>query len=315
MTKSIPHHAGIDISKQHLDAHVIPGNHTKRFANTPLGWRGLAQWLRHFAPQRIVYESTGPYHKGMERTLANQGLPVVRANARRVRNFADAIGITAKTDNVDANVLARYSAIVTPDVTEITSQELEELKELESARRALVKSQTTIASRREGITSKLLKRQAKTTEKLIKQQIAEIDKAARIIIQTNSDLNHRYKIIRSIPGLGPVAALSLIVLMPELGRLDEKQVASLAGLAPFARDSGSFKGKRHCHGGRRHLRRALYMPALVAMRFNPSMAEKYQTLVACGKPAKVAITAIMRKLLILANALIRDGRIWTPTAP
>jgi transposase len=315
MTNSIPHHAGIDISKQHLDAHVIPGNHCKRFPNTPPGWRTLGHWLMQFAPQRIVYESTGPYHKGMERALASQDLPIVRANARRVRSFADAIGIAAKTDNIDADVLARYSAIVAPDVTKIAGQELEELKELESARRALVKAQTTIASRKEGLTSKLLKRQANTMSKLIVKQIAEIDKTARLIIETNSDLNHRYKIIRSIPGLGPVAALSLIVLMPELGRLDEKQVASLAGLAPFARDSGSFNGKRHCHGGRRNLRRTLYMPALVAMRFNPDLEEKYRTLRACGKPAKVAITAIMRKLLILANALVRDGRNWTPTAP
>ena len=118
MTRRIPHHAGIDISKQHLDAHVIPGNHCKRFPNTPPGWRTLGHWLMDFAPQRIVYESTGPYHKGMERALASQGLPIVRANARRVRSFADAIGIAAKTDDIDADVLARYSAIVAPDVTD-----------------------------------------------------------------------------------------------------------------------------------------------------------------------------------------------------
>lgn len=314
MTQQITHYAGIDISKDHLDAHVVPGDHAKRFANTKTGWRVLAKWLSAFAPDRIVYESTGPYHQGMERALASRSLPIVRVNARRARRFAEAIGSTAKTDPVDARMLAHYGAMLRPDVTTLNSQVIEELKELEKARRALVKARTAITNRCKNLVSPLLKRQAKATCKQLNAQIAEIDATAMTIIAMEPDLKQRYAIFCSIPGVGAVTALSLIVLMPELGSLDDKQVASLAGLAPIARDSGKFRGKRFCQGGRAALRQALYMPALVALRFNADMKAKYEALIARGKPAKVAITAIMRKLVILANALIRDKRKWAPLA-
>lgn len=315
MTDRIPHYAGIDISKDHLDAHVIPAEQARRFANTKTGWRALAKWLKAFAPERVVYESTGPYHQGMERALASRSLPIVRVNARRARSYADASGTDAKTDRVDARMLAQYGASIELPITQINSEAIEEIKELEAARRALIKARTALANRSKNLTSPLLKRQAKAARKMIDAQIAEIDEAAQAIIAKYHDLQQRYQILCSIPGIGQATAVSMMVLMPELGELDEGQAASLAGLAPFAQESGKWKGKQFCQGGRAKLRQALYMPALVALRFNQDMKAKYQELIKRGKPPKVAITALMRKLVILANALLRDNRKWTPMAP
>jgi len=311
MTNHLPHHAGIDISKDHLDVHILPGDHAQRFSNTASGWQALAQWLTDFAPERIVYESTGPYHRGMERALASLTLPIVRLNARRVRSFADALGILAKTDQIDARILARFAAVMMPDVTKLNSDAVEELKELESARRALIKSKTALTNRSKTLATALLKRQARVTCRQIDTHIAQIDQAATDIIAAHEDLKRRFEIVCSIPGIGPATALALIVLMPELGTLDEKQAASLAGLAPVACDSGTWRGQRFCQGGRAKLRQALYMPALVAARHNADLRAKYDDLIGRGKPPKVAITALMRKLIILANALVRDDRTWT----
>ena len=315
MTHHIPHHAGIDISKDYLDAHVIPADQARRFANTKSGWRALAKWLAAFAPERIVYEATGAYHQGMERALASRTLPIVRVNPRRARSFANAIGTLAKTDPVDARMLAQYGATVDLPIAELNSEAIEELRELEAARRALIKTRTALANRSKNLMSTLLKHQAKDARKQIDAQIAEIDEAVQELIARHHDLAQRYQILCSIPGVGLATAVSLIVLMPELGARDEGQAASLAGLAPIARDSGKWKGKRFCQGGRAKLRQALYMPALVAVRFNADMKAKYEALIERGKPAKVAITAIMRKLVILANALLRDDRKWAPSAP
>lgn len=313
MTQQITHCAGIDISKDHLDVHVTPGEHVRQFTNSTTGWRALAKWITGFAPERIVYESTGPYHRGMERALASQSLPIVRVNARRARRFAEALGTTAKTDRVDARMLARFAATLMPDVTALNPQAIEELREIEAARRALIKARTAIKNRSRTFELEVLGRQSDASLALIEVQIAELDHAALALIKQHEKLHRRHEIFCSIPGVGPTTATTLQVLMPELGTMDEKQVASLAGLAPVARDSGNWRGKRFCQGGRARLREALYMPALVAMRFNPDLKTKYDDLVARGKPAKVAITAIMRKLIILANALVRDGRKWTPS--
>lgn len=315
MTETIACAAGIDISKQHLEAHVQPGGQAKRFTNDKTGWRALAKWLIGCAPERIVYEATGPYHRGLERALSSAALPLVRVNPRRARRFAEAIGTSAKTDPVDARMLALYGLMLSPDVTPINSQTLEQLRELEAARRALVKARTAQTNRSKNLVSSLLKRQARATLKQINAQIRQIDQACRALISANPDLQRRLAILTSIPGLGETTAVTLIALMPELGRLDEKQVASLAGLAPIARESGQYRGKRFISGGRADLRQALYMPALVAIRFNDQMKRKYDALTQAGKPAKVAITAVMRKLIILANALIHHNRMWAQTAP
>ena len=310
MSTTIACTAGIDISKQHLDAHIHPSNAAKRFCNSKSGWRALATWFASFNPQRIVYEATGPYHRAMEQALAARALPLVRVNPRRARRFAEVLGTSAKTDRVDARMLALYGAMLAPGLTAISSQILEELRELEAARQALLKVQTAQINRSKSLASALLKRQTRAILKLIKTQIEAIDRASAKIIEAEPSLRHRFAILMSIPSVGAITARAMIVLMPELGNLDEKQVASLAGLAPFARDSGQWRGKRFCQGGRARLRNALYMPALVACRFNPQLNAWYNNLVNAGKPKNVAITAVMRKLIIIANALIRDNRMW-----
>ena len=315
MAQDIAYFAGIDISKDNLDTHVYPGDHVKQFSNNTTGWRALAKWLSQFTPERVVYEATGVYHKDMERALANRSMPIVRVNPRRARRFAEALGTIAKTDRVDAYILARFGAMMAPEITVLHCQAIEELSELQAARRALIRANTAQNNRSKNLKQTVLKRQAKAMLKLIEAQIKEIDSASVELIGADEKLKERYEILLSIPGIGPPTAIAMIVLMPELGSLDEGQVASLAGLAPIANDSGTHRGKRVCKGGRANLRQALYMPALVAARFNADLKEKYDKFIEAKKPAKVAITALMRKLLVLANALLRDNRKWLPVAP
>jgi transposase len=311
MEDSIAQTAGVDISKDTLDVHLHPAGATRRFANDARGFAALIAWLGGFAISRIVFEPTGPYHHAFERRLGKAGLPLVKVNPRQARRFAEAIGRLAKTDAVDAAMLARFGALLEPPVRPMASQSLDEMKELHIARRALVKDRVAAKNREHTRRSPLLKRQAAERLKQIERQIAAIDAALRSIRDADPVLKARFEILHSIPGIGEATALALLVEIPELGTIENKAAASLAGLAPMARDSGQARGKRFIRGGRAQLRQALYMPALVAVRFNDAMKAKYQAFIAAGKPPKVALTAIMRKLLILANALIRDGRLWT----
>lgn len=202
-------------------------------------------------------------------------------------------------------MLARMGSLLTPPVRPINSQVIDDMKELHIARLALVKDRTAAKNREHACRAPLLQRHAAQRLAQIDRQIVAIDAALKACLQSDPDLVARFKIIVSIPGIGTLTALTMLIEMPELGSLNNKQVASLAGLAPQARDSGQHRGKRHIHGGRAVLRQALYMPALVAARFNAELEAKYQAMIAAGKPAKVAITTIMRKLIILPNALLR----------
>jgi len=312
MDDTIAQTVGVDISKDMLDIHLHPAGMIRRLANDATGFAALIDWLRGFAIERIVFEPTGAYHRAFERRLAEAGLPLVKINPRQARRFAEAIGAYAKTDTVDAALLARLGAMLKPPIRPVLSQGLDDLKELHIARQALVRDRVAAQNRAHTRRSPLLKRQAANRLSQIERQIAAIDAALIAQIEADPDLKARFDILLSIPGLGQISAFAILIDMPELGQIEHKCIASLAGLAPMARDSGQRTGKRFIRGGRRHLRQALYMPALVAMRFNADLKAKYQTLLAAGKPPKVAITAIMRKLLILANALLRDGRTWTP---
>lgn len=311
MEDSIAQSAGVDISKDTLDVHLHPGGTARRFANDAEGLSALTVWLAGFSINRIVFEPTGPYHRTFERQLGRAGLPLVKVNPRQARRFAEAIGRLAKTDAVDAAMLARFGALIEPPSRPIASEALDEMKELHIARRALVKDRAAAKNREYTRRASLLKRQAAERLKQIERQITAIDAALRTILEADDILKARFEILHSIPGIGEATALAILVEMPELGSIENKAAASLAGLAPIARDSGHTRGKRFIRGGRAQLRQALYMPALVAVRFNEAMKAKYQAFIAAGKPPKVALTAIMRKLLILANALIRDGRTWT----
>ncbi|MER9159434.1 IS110 family transposase [Mesorhizobium sp. M0220] len=315
MTAIIARTLGIDISKDRLDVHLLPEGTERQFANDANGLRELLRWLAPLAPNRIVYEATGAYHRLLERTLGAKGLPLVKMNPQHTRAFAKAAGRLSKTDRIDAAMLARFGELMTPQIRPIRSDTLDTLCELVAARRALVKDRTAAQNRQKNLTIPLLKRQAEQRLRQITTQINAIDAECRTLVAREPDLVRRFDILTSIPGLGEVTAFAIIADMPELGTLANKQVASLAGLAPVDRQSGQWKGKCFIRGGRSSVRQALYMPALVAVRFNQSLKTKYQDLRDGGKPAKLAITAIMRKLVVLANALIRDDRKWSPSLP
>lgn len=312
MTVIIAQNVGVDISKAMLDVYLHPVGNARQFANNAKGIRALLCWLGEYDIARIVFEPTGPYHHGFERRLGEVGLPLAKINPLQARRFAQATGAHAKTDAIDAAMLARMGALLTPPVRPITSQTVDDMKELHIARLALVKDRTAAKNREHACRSPLLKRHAAQRLAQIDRQIAAIDAALGARLHSEPDLLTRFEILVSIPGIGTLTAITMLIEMPELGQLDNKQVGSLAGLAPIARDSGQHRGRRHIRGGRAILRQALYMPALVATRFNADLKAKYQALITSGKPAKVAITAVMRKLIVLANALLRGNRKWTP---
>lgn len=303
---------GIDISKDHLDAHCLPGGAAKRVSNDAAGHRRLLTWLPDAARiARIVFEPTGSYHLALERTLAEHGVPLAKVNPRQARRFAEATGKLAKTDRLDAAMLARMGAVLEPEVRPAVNESLGYLKELLAAREALIKDQTAAKNRAKTLRVRLLQRQ--NTQRLlqIKRQLAALDREIAAHINADPVLKQRRDILVSIPGVAQITAVAMLCDMPELGTLDQRQAASLAGLAPVTRQSGNWRGRAAIRAGRAKLRQAIYMPALVACRYNPDLKAKYQQLINAGKPPKIAITAIMRKLIILANALIRDDRTWT----
>jgi len=302
---------GIDISKALLDVATYPDGQYKQFTNNKKGHKELLNWHDTLPAKLIVFEATGAYHRGLERFLGEHGLPYSIVNPRQARRFAEATGRLAKTDRVDALMLARFGELLEPAHSESKSQTLETLSELGAARRALAKDRTAAKNRRHNLLSPLLKRQVKRRLLQIETDIKAIDAACRQLIREDQPLARRFDILVSIPGLGEITAIIILAQMPELGNMDKRQTAALAGLAPITRQSGTWKGKSFIRGGRAHLRKALYMPALVACQFNHQLKQKYRKMIAAGKPAKVAITAIMRKLIIIANALIRDDRKWS----
>jgi transposase len=308
VTQSLPQTIGIDISKMHLDAHAHPCGDARQFANTAAGFAALLKWIGGWQTERIAYEATGVYHRAFEQAFAS--LPLVRINPLRARRFAQATGTLAKTDRIDAGILARMAATLQPDARPVKSPALAELAELMNARDGLVRDRTALKNREKNLTLPLLKRQAKARLEQVVRHIEAIDEQAKALITADATLARKREIIASIKGLGPITAAQLIATMPELGSLENKQAASLAGLAPLTRQSGQWTGKAHIHAGRANVRQSLYMPALVAARFNPDIKAKYTHLISIGKPAKVAITAVMRKLIVTANALLKADRLW-----
>jgi transposase len=309
---------GIDISKDHLDVHVHPGGCIQQFDNNRAGHARLIAWITPRKPTRIIFEATGAYHRGLQNAIAKASLPGVKVNPWQARRFAEATGKRAKTDAVDAAMLARFGATLQPEIRPAPHPAIGGLAELLApsfacsvARRALVKERTAALNRGKNLTLALLKRQNFQQLKQIEAQIKDIDREQAKLVAQHEGLKARLDILLSIPGLGAVSALALLIDMPELGTMEAKKAASLGGLAPMTRQSGNWHGKSHIQGGRAQLRQALYMPALVAIRFNPPLKATYLALRKAGKPAKVAIVAIMRKLLIVANALLRDNRVWT----
>ena len=267
----------------------------------------------------MVYEPTGFYHRAFEAYFETR-LPLVRVNPLQARRFAEACGLRAKTDIIDAAALARMGVALAlePDVP--IGQDQREIRGLHAARVTLVKEQTQLSNRLKACDLALPQSQIKARMTLAKRQTKDIDTE---IARRLADLPTKARakaILVSIPGLGMISSAAILATMPELGQIGDKEAASLAGLAPHPKSSGKksgpiSSGPVHASGGRSALRQALYMPAVTACRFNPDFKAKYQALRAAGKPAKLAIVVIMRKLLILANTLVRNDRLWTPKTP
>ncbi len=308
MSTLLPQTIGIDISKASLDCHAHPAGCEKQFANTVKGHEALQAWLGQWRIDRIAFEATATYHRALEAALADR--PCVKLNPERARRFAQATGTLAKTDRIDAMLLARMAATLQPPVRPARSREQAQLAELINARDGLVRDRTALKNRAKNLTLAILKRHCKQRLEQIARHIDALDAEIAGIIAADATLARRHEILASIDGVGVLTANQLVATMPELGSLENKQAASLAGLAPVARQSGQWKGKSFIRGGRANVRQALYMPALVAARFNPDLKAKYRQLIAAGKPAKVAITTIMRKLIVTANALLKANRLW-----
>jgi transposase len=306
---------GIDVSKDTLDAYRLSDGEHSQVRNDKLGLRALIRWLGKDHGPLVVFEATGAYHRQMETALAARAIPFVKVNPRQARRFAEATGRLAKTDRVDAVMLAKMGAVLELEAQKPKSENLHELKELMTARRALIKDQTAARTRLATATQSLIKRQINARLLQIMEQVQQIDSAMTNKLAHDEGMSQQLAILVSIPGIATTTALAMLIEMPELGTLDGKQAASLAGLAPISRQSGKWQGKEHIRGGRPLLRRAIYMPALVAVRFNPVFKAKYDQLIQAGKPAKVALTAIMRKLIVMANALLRDRRKWVEISP
>lgn len=301
---------GIDVSKDSLDVAFGLEGGVRRFANRPRGHRALAKALARRAPTCIVMEATGGYERRVLRRLTEERLPAIRVNPRQVRDFARATGVLAKTDAIDARVLVRFGAAVEPAHRPLAPAEVEQLAELQTRRTQLTVMRVAELNRLGHEPGPIVARTIRAMIKAIDKEISRLEAEAAEVIAQHHRLQRTYEILTSTPGVGPVTAAVLMGGMPELGALSRKTVAALAGLAPFNQDSGTMRGQRRIRGGRADVRSTLYMATLTAVRHNPVIAEDFQRLIEAGKPGKVAMTACMRKLLIILNALVRDDVLW-----
>lgn len=314
MSQSTPAVIGIDVSKDHLDAFAKNLNQSRRFGNDSKGIAELIRWARSCSPERVLLESTGHYHLPLLRALLARELPAVLVNARQVRDFARATGQLAKTDRIDARVLAHFGEVVPTTVGSLPSKESLEFRELCGRRSQLVhllameKNHLHAASSH----SARLQRAIRRTLNHLEREIAKLEGQMDRLVQSCETFRARDAILRSIPGVGPQVSRTLLVYLPELGQRTRQEIASLVGLAPMSCDSGQRRGSRHIRGGRKPVRRALYQAAVVAVRCCPRMRELYARLKGRGKASKVALVAVARKLLVLANALIRTGVPYEP---
>jgi transposase len=301
---------GVDVSQDHLDVHVRPTSARKRFANTAAGIMELLAWVRPLGAERILFESTGPYQKAAVGALLAEKLPAVVVNARQVRDFAKAMNYLAKTDTIDAAVIAHFAEVATTTVRPLESQEIRDLRELYDRRGQLVRMLTMEKNQRHSATvaqasSKVLKSIDKHIDYL-EGQIKDLEERMDKLIENSPAFQAHDAILQTITGIGPQVSRTLIAHLPELGRCNRQRIAALVGLAPFNDDSGDHSGQRHIRGGRSKVRVGLYQAAIAAIRHCKHTKAFYAALKARGKASRVAIIAVARKILVLANAMIRD---------
>jgi transposase len=306
---------GIDISKNRLDVALNPGDQTFFCPNTPDGMQKLVRRLQELKPQIILLEATGGYEFLVVAALREALLPACFINPRLVRSFARSASIAAKTDRLDAKVLALFACRMRPQPRPLPDEKQQELKHLMTRRRQLLDMIQVENNRLEHAHFPRIRQSLQKNIEFLKGQLAALDRETDDFIHQNPLWVEQSQLLTTVPGVGPGTALSLAAYLPELGRLDRRQISSLAGLAPFNRDSGQWRGQRHIEGGRSRLRQALYMATLAATRYNPVIQACYQRLLVQGKAKKVALVACMRKLLTILNAMVRNKQTWCPPAP
>jgi transposase len=307
---SVKSSVGIDVSKCWLDVHVLPAGDRLRVANNGEGIRQLKRWLRRCDIGLVVLEATGKWHRPLHRSLVASAVPVAVVDPYRLRMFAKARGILPKTDQLDACVLASFAAIMAPAACAPAPQAMAELAELVVARGRAVEAQTALKNQLAMAEGQFLKRQI--AKRLVRagKDIEALDREILNRIKADDSLARRYTILTSIPSFGFAVAATLIACLAEIGSASAKQIGMLAGLAPIANQSGERDGVRVIWGGRPAVRRILYLAALSATRFNADMKAFYRRLKHAGKPPKVALIAVARKLVVLANTLLAQDRTW-----
>jgi transposase len=303
-------YVGIDVSKDRLDVHVLPEGETFAVARDGKGLAELVERMQALGPERVAVEATGGFETVVAAALAGASLPVVVVNPAQVRHFAQALGRRAKTDPIDAQIIARFVEATRPDVRELPDEATRLLGDLVARRRQIIEMIVAERNREKRVAVKGIRKSIARLIGALEKELAEIDAEIDAGVRGSPAWREKEDLIASVPGVGPITARTLIAELPELGTLDGKRIASLAGLAPFTRQSGQWKGKAMIGGGRTTVRSALFLAALTAARHNPVLKVFRDRKVAEGKPKMVALIAVARKLLTILNAILRDKHPW-----
>ena len=304
-------HVGIDVSKNRLDAHALPSRRAIAVDNTADGIAQLIEFLRQLGDVALVLlEATGRYERRCAADLLEAGFNVAVVNPRQARDFARSLGKLAKTDRLDAAVLAEFARLGHARTCEKQPENRRALDDLVTRRRQVVQMLVAEGHRLDALQQPLARRSAQRIRRALDQEREDLDRAIAQLIESDDDWRNKRDLLQTVPGIGPAAANQLVSDLPELGKLSRQEVAALVGVAPLNRDSGRLRGTRHIFGGRRDLRSVLYMAAASAKRFNPPIRAFYQRLRAAGKPYKVALVACIRKLLAILNQMVRNNEPW-----
>lgn len=303
-------YVGIDVCKARLDVAVLPSGESFSVANDEEGLQALTGKLVGVSPALVVLEATGGLERPLAAALFASGIACAVVNPRQARDFAKATGRLAKTDRIDAGVLARFAEAIRPEPKAPPEAEALEFQAILARRRQLIGMLVAEKNRLSASASKKVRSRLEAHIRWLEKELARVDRDLAEAIEENPTFKENEALLRSVPGVGPVLCRTLLAELPELGSLSPRELSALVGVAPLNRDSGTLRGKRTVWGGRARVREALYMGALIASRFNPAIKEFYERLVAAGKPKKVALVACMRKLLTILNAVLRERVPW-----
>lgn len=301
---------GIDVSKDRLDVHLRPTSEAFAVPRDGAGLATLCERLEGLAPALVALEATGGYETIVAAALAGAGLPVVVVNPGQVRSFARALGKRAKTDPIDAAVIAHFAEATAPEVRPLADEATQMLADLVARRRQIVEMMGAERQRLRRMTLPRVRRSIERLIRALEKELADLDHDIDDAVRDSPAWREAEDLLSSVPGVGPVVSRSLLAELPELGTLDRKKIAALAGLAPFTRQSGTWKGRSFIGGGRTTVRTVLFMAALVAARHNPVLKAFYERLLQAGKPKMLALLAVARRLLVILNAILRDKRPW-----